>query len=247
MKGLLRMAEVAGMPAATRRFYKAATVEATDGAFGVRLDGRSPRTPAGRPLAAPTQALAALIADEWDRQGDTVKFVTMPATRLAHTALDIVPTARSQTIEGVVRFARADLLCYFADHPAVLVRRQETSWDPLLDWVRDAEGLDLMRTGGIIHIEQRPETLLALATRLDALPDFSLAGLAFASSLFGSVVLALALRAGRINAQEAMAAARLDEIFQEERWGVDADAAARTAEMALEADMAERWFAALNG
>jgi chaperone required for assembly of F1-ATPase len=75
--------------------------------------------------------------------------------------------------------------------------------------------------------------------------DFALAGLALAAPLFGSAILALALRDGRINADEAMIAARLDEIFQEEQWGVDAEAAARADAMAVEAVMLERWFAAL--
>ena len=39
---------------------------------------------------------------------------------------------------------------------------------------------------------------------------------------------------------------RLDEIFQQERWGVDEEAAERAANMLVEAVMLERWFAALR-
>jgi chaperone required for assembly of F1-ATPase len=235
------------LPRGARRFYKDATV-VDDGerGYAVRLDGRSPRSPQGRPLSLPTRALAELIADEWRAQGDTVRTDAMPATRLAHTALDVVPGARALSEEGVIRFAGADLICYFADTPASLVGRQRQTWGPLLDWARDAHGLTFTRAVGVIHQDQPPETLARLATLLAPLDDFTLAGLAFAAPLFGSAILALALRAGRLSAAEAMAAARLDEDFQAERWGVDAEAKARADALAAEAAMAEGWFVALR-
>lgn len=229
-----------------RRFYKEVTVEAEGDGFGVRLDGRAPRTPEGRPLVLPTHALASLIADEWRAQGDWIAHASMPATRLAHTAIDAVAAARGPTAEGVVRYADADLLCYFAEGPARLAHRQEKTWGPLLDWARDAHGLAFTRVVGIVHRPQPPQTLVRLEALLAPADDFSLAGMAFAAALFGSAILALALREGRINADEAMACARLDEIFQEEQWGVDAEAAARADAMAVEAVMAERWFASLR-
>jgi chaperone required for assembly of F1-ATPase len=229
-----------------RRFYKDVFVQPNEGGFAIRLDGRTPRTPRGSPLVLPTHALADLIAEEWRGQGDLIAYASMPATRLAHTAIDAVAAARGPTVEGVVRYAGADLLCYFAESPARLVHRQERIWGPLLGWARDARGLVFTRAAGIVHHPQPPETLARVAALLEPMDDFTLAGMAFAAALFGSAILALALREGRINADEAMAAARLDEIFQEEQWGVDAEAAARADAMAIEAVMAERWFAALR-
>ena len=230
-----------------RRFYTDVAIEPDGTGFAVRLDGRTPRTPQGRPLAFPTYGLADLIAGEWRAQGEWIVHATMPATRLAHTAIDAIPAMREPTAEGVVGYAAADLLCYFADRPARLVHRQERIWGPLLDWARDAHGLVFARAAGIVHHPQPPETLARLSVLLAQVDDFTLAGLAFAAPLFGSAILALALRDGRINADEAMAAARLDEIFQEEQWGVDAEAAAKADAMAVEAVMLERWFAALAG
>jgi len=229
-----------------RRFYKDVSVQADTGGFAVRLDGRTPQTPQRRPLVLPTRALADLIVGEWRAQGDWVAYASMPATRLAHTAIDAVAAARGPTVDGVLRYAGADLLCYFAETPARLVHRQEKTWEPLLDWARDAHGLAFTRAAGIVHHPQPPETLARLAALLAPMDDFTLAGIAFAAALFGSAILALALRDGRIDADDAMAAARLDEVFQEERWGVDAEAAARADAMAVEAMMAEGWFAALR-
>src|SRR5579859_6287831 len=81
-----------------RRFYKAVSVEAEGACLAVRLDGRTPRTPQGRPLVLPTRALADLIADEWRVQGDLIAYASMPATRLAHTAIDAVAAAREPTV-----------------------------------------------------------------------------------------------------------------------------------------------------
>jgi chaperone required for assembly of F1-ATPase len=82
----------------------------------------------------------------------------------------------------------------------------------------------------------------ALAIGLD---DFALAGLAFATALFGSAIIALALMRGRLTGAEAFAAAHLDEAFQEERWGVDSEAAERAEGLAADARMLEAWFTAL--
>jgi len=229
------------------RFYKEVSVEPEGRGFALRLDGRTPRTPQARPLFLPTDALADLIAGEWRSQGDWIAYASMPATRLAHTAIDAIPAARRLTVEDVVRYAGADLLCYFADAPARLSRRQEAIWGPLLEWAREAHGLAFVRTAGIVHRPQPAATLARFSDLLAAVDDFTLAGVAFAAALFGSAILALALRDGRVNADEAMAAARLDEIFQEERWGVDAEAADKADAMAVEAVMLERWFAALSG
>jgi len=229
-----------------RRFYKDVAVQPDAGGFAVRLDGRTPRTPQARPMVLPTRALADLIADEWRGQGDLIAYASMPATRLAHTAIDGVAAAREPTVEGVVRYAGADLLCYFAEGPARLVHRQEKIWGPLLDWAGDAHGLEFVRATGIVHHPQPPRSLARLAALLAPMDDFTLAGMAFAAALFGSAILALALRDGHTNADEAMAAARLDEIYQEEQWGVDAEAAARADAMAVDAVMAERWFAGLR-
>ena len=58
--------------------------------------------------------------------------------------------------------------------------------------------------------------------------------------------MALALERGRIGGEEAFDLSRLDEAYQEEQWGVDAEAAARTARLRAEADTLERWFRSLR-
>ncbi|HEY1929758.1 MAG TPA: ATP12 family protein [Caulobacteraceae bacterium] len=229
-----------------RRFYKEARAgEETGGAFPVLLDGRRARTARGSVLAAPTRALAELIASEWNAQGPSIEPADMPATRLASQVLDGGEEARAIQLKTLERYGASDLICYFADSPRALIERQSRSWGSLLDWAKSELGLDFARATGIIHREQPPQTLSRLAELARAAGPFELAGLAFGAGLFGSAVISLAMRAGRLDAAGAMDAARLDEIFQEEQWGVDAESRERAEAMAAEARLLELWFRAL--
>lgn len=229
-----------------RRFYKAVDVAPAGGAFEVRLDGRTPKSPAGKPLALPTEPLARMIADEWAGQGDHIVFAEMIATRLAWTAIDRVSEARGEVAGEVARYAGSDALCYVAEAPRDLVERQGRSWNPLLDWAREALGVELHAVEGIIHRPQPPQSIARVAALAEQLDDFGLAALAHATALFGSAALALAVQRGRVTGEEAYALSRLDEAFQEEHWGVDEEAAERTQRLTHEAIMLDRWFAALR-
>jgi chaperone required for assembly of F1-ATPase len=227
---------------APKRFYTTVTVESG----AIKLDGRAAKTPGGAPLVLPTPELAELVAEEWRGQGATIVYSRMPATRLAHTVIDAVADARDATVDSIVRFAASDLLCYFAEDPGSLVARQEATWRPLIHWAWRAQHFAFETTAGIVHRAQPPETLARVKTLVAAADDFTLAGLAFAASLFGSAILALALRDRHIDAGEAIAAARLDDLHQEERWGVDVETIGRTEALITDAIMLEAWFRGLH-
>ena len=234
-------------PERPKRFYTAASAVEAGDSFGVALDGRALRTPQGSPLRLPTIAAAELIASEWTAQGELIVVPDMPATRLAFTAIDRVAGAREEVAAEVARYAGSDLVCYFAEGPAELVARQRARWLPLLEWGEAELGLRFIPCVGVVHTAQPQETLEAveaLALRLD---DYALTGLAHAAALFGSALIALALERAHVNGPEAFALSRLDEAFQEERWGEDAEAAERTARMQAEAAALGKWFAALKG
>jgi chaperone required for assembly of F1-ATPase len=230
-----------------KRFWTAAAAGPEgEGGRPVLLDGRPARTPAGLPLRLPTRPLAELVAAEWAAVGEELDYAAMPATRLAFTVIDRVPAAREAVVDEAARYAGSDLLCYFADEPRALAERQAREWSPLLDWAEAELGLPLVRTAGVVHAPQPPETLARARDHAAALDDAQLAALAYAAPLFGSVVLALAVQRGRLTGEEAFDLSRLDEAHQEAFWGVDAEAAARTARLRAEAVMLDRWFRALE-
>jgi chaperone required for assembly of F1-ATPase len=228
-----------------KRFYQSAAAGPLDDGFGALLDGRPVRSPAGLRLVTPTLALASLIAEEWAAQGKLIDIGRMPATRLAFTTLDRVVDKRAETVAEIVRYAGTDLLCYRADGPAALIEREARAWEPVLDWARAELRLDFTPTSGIVHRAQSGVTLRRVGDLAEVLDDFALAGLAFATALYGSAVLALAVQRERLGGEEAFDLSRLDESFQQEKWGVDAEAAERTAHHRREALMIGGWFQAL--
>ena len=228
-----------------RRFYKAVETAAGEGGVGVLLDGRALKTPGGKRLVLPTEALAQQVAEEWAAQGETIEIGAMHATRLANTATDSIPQARTQTADQIAQYAASDLLCYFAEAPRALVERQHAHWGPVLDRAKDDVGLAFVRAAGIVHQPQPQGTLDRIRDLALAEDDFALAGLAFGAALYGSSVLVIALRRGWLSGQQAFELSRLDEAWQEEKWGIDAEAAERTERLRTESLMLERWFKGL--
>lgn len=229
-----------------RRFYKAVEVRETEGGFEVLLDGRSPRSARGTKLTGPTRALAELCAEEWAGQGEFIEMQGMHATRLAFTALEAISAAREATADQFAQYAGSDLLCYFAEAPQALVERQEAHWGPVLERAEQEIAVAFIRAAGIRH-QTQPETTLQRVRELALETDeFGLAGLAFGAALFGSAILALALQRGWLTGEQAHTLSRVDEAYQEEKWGIDEEAAERTARLLAEAQMLERWFRALD-
>lgn len=211
-----------------KRFYKQAGVAEEGEGFAVQLDGKPVRTPGRNLLALPTQAAARLVADEFEAQGETIDPVTMPALRLVNTAIDGVASDPQAVLEDIVRFASSDMLCYRADGPQGLIERQNAHWDPVLDWAQTAVGARLNLAEGVMHIEQPRESIAVLGAWLARRNDpFRLAALHVMTSLTGSALLALAVEAGELDADAAWLAAHVDEDWQIEHWGQDAEAVAR--------------------
>src|ERR1700733_9136461 len=80
-------------PALRRRFYERASAASGPEGHAVYLDDKPVRTPARRPLAAPTLPLAQAIAAEWDARREEIDPANMPLTRLANAIIDGVADA----------------------------------------------------------------------------------------------------------------------------------------------------------
>lgn len=229
-----------------KRFYTKADLRAVEGGLGVFLDGRLLRTPAGKALTLPTEALARLIAEEWDAQGERIDLQSMFATRLANVAIDRTPEARAEMAEEAARYASTDLTCYLAPGPEALRRQQADTWGPLRDWCGAELGVALQAVEGVAPALQPQASLDAARDFALALDNFALTALAYAVGLFGSAVLGFSVLRGRLSATEAFEASRIEEAFQNSQWGEDAEAAAVTARRRAEAAALDRWLAAVR-
>jgi chaperone required for assembly of F1-ATPase len=224
----MRAAQANMRPEPVRRFYKTAEVTEENGRFVLSLDGRRARTPGRNPLAHASRALMGRVAEEWERQRETIDPADMPLTRLLNSAIDGVAHTMAETRADILRYAGSDLLCYRAEEPDTLVARQAHAFDPILRWAPDELGARFNVTAGVMHVTQPAEALTAIGAALDAYDDpVELAALSVMTTLTGSALLALAVARGFLKPEAAWRAAHVDEDFQAERWGVDAEAMAR--------------------
>lgn len=206
-----------------KRWYRGAAID--EGRL--LLDGRPAKTKAGRPLAGGALALMDAIAGEWNAQGDTVDFSAMPMTRFSMTLIDLGPRDAPAWRAALVGFLKTDLLCYRAVEPALLAERQNAAWDPILDWASTRHGIALLSGKGVSFITQPEAAIAAGECAFGATAPAALLGMKAAAEIAGSAVIGLALHDGAFAPAALFNAARVDEAFQEERWGRDAEAAAR--------------------
>jgi chaperone required for assembly of F1-ATPase len=210
-----------------KRFYKLADVVASASGHTITLDGRAMKTPGKRAFVVPTEALARAIADEWAAQKDVIDPATMPLTRIANSAIDVVADSMREVADDIAAYAGSDLLCYRAEAPRELALRQAAAWDPLLSWAASCFGIRFEVVAGVLPVQQPAAVKSRVLAALDENSPFELSGLHVLTTLTGSAVLALAHAEGRISAAEAWAAAHVDEDWQIEHWGEDTEARKR--------------------
>ena len=210
-----------------KRFYREVTVDQVEQGFAVRLDQRPIKTAAGKPQIVPSGALAQALAAEWNAQGEELDIKLFRFRDLADYALDIVGSERGTALDNLIAFAETDTLCYRADPDEALYHRQQEVWEPLLTAFEDREKVRLERVSGIIHRSQPEETIKTLRVRLDALDNFTLAGLQTVTSLATSLCIGLSALDTDADADLLWAAANLEELWQAELWGQDSEAEAR--------------------
>jgi chaperone required for assembly of F1-ATPase len=231
-------------PAPPKRFYEQAGVEERDGSFVLALDGRPARTPARQPLALPTRALGEALAEEWQAQGDVIDPAVMPLTRLANSAIDGVASNPAGVVEDLAKYARSDLTFYRAAEPDRLVAEQAAAWGPILAWAYEALGARFILSEGVMFVAQPEASIAAIRARLEEITSpFRLAALHVMTTLTGSVLIALAHALGCLSAEEAWAAAHVDEHFQERVWGEDEEAMQRRARRKADFLAASRFYA----
>lgn len=212
-----------------RRFWKVADAVERDSGWAVELDGKALRTPARKQLTVPTEALARAISGEWNAVEEKIDPRSMPLTGLANAAVDRVAPNRRAFAEGLARYAEADLACYRAEGPRALVDLQADHWDPLLGWGRRRFDVDFNTTTGIVHVAQPAATVERLVHAISALDDFQLAGLSPLVTIGGSLLAALGVLEGAFTPEQAWDAVSVDDRWQLEQWGSDAEAEAALA------------------
>ena len=218
-----------------KRFYKSVEVVPREGGFSFTLDGRTARTPARRPIQLPTRQAAEALAQEWAAVEGEVDPRLMPFTRLVNSVIDGVSHTRAEVLDEILRYVSSDLLFYRAAEPTALVRAQEAAWNPVVDRIQGLLQSPFLLAEGVVFVPQPRTTLDRFAEVAGSLiggeggAPFRLGALHVMTTLTGSALLATAVASDWVTAEQAWAAAHIDEDYQIAEWGEDADAAERRA------------------
>ena len=204
-----------------KRFWFDVTSEEVSTGFTVLLDGVPLQTPASTVLVVPTQALADHIAAEWNAQEDRIDLLSMPFTRITNTAIDKVAPHFFEVVNQLAAYAETDHLCYRAEGPQALVKRQADAWDPLLAWAAKMFDAPLKVVTGVMFVKQPCKSLAHLRERITRLSPFELAAVHDLIALSGSLVASLAVIYRKKAAEDIWKLCRIDEIWQIEQWGAD--------------------------
>lgn len=216
--------------------------------FTVTLDGRALRTPMGRPLALPSQDLAWAVAVEWNAVQGAIQPQQMPLMTTVCTALDQVAFQPQHYREQCLRFLQTDTVCYWADpvDNRVLHNKQQQAWNKRLHpWIVNDFCAGVVAPGQVTEGEAtvlfprrnnnkntgssntlttglpHPPTLTTSCARwVHSLDAWHLAALHAACAEAKSLLVAAALIAGALDAQQALTAARVEEEFQIAAWGL---------------------------
>lgn len=217
-------------------------------AWQIYLDDIPLRTPAKRDFTLPNPALAESIAAEWQHQGEVILPHTMPHSQLAFTWLDKLADAQSRTavIRHLLGYAHSDLVCHRDTAKSDLRRRQDEVWDSLLGHLVTRYRLFMRIHDGFMETGQSEETVAAFATLLESADGWRLTGISAATELTGSLVIAVAMADGVIDAETAFRAAECDALYQMEKWGEDTEARQRQAILLAECQALSAWFHLLD-
>jgi chaperone required for assembly of F1-ATPase len=229
-----------------KRFWKDVSIGPVEGGWRVLLDGRGVKTPGGRAQVVPSEALAQALAEEWAAQGDEIDPAGFMFRDMADYALDVVAGEPAPVLAAVLKYGETDTLCYRGEPGEALTRRQESEWEPLLAAAEMRFGVGFVRVAGVMHRPQPAETLAVLEGVVAGLGPLRLAAVQNLASLAASLVVALAALEPGADLGHLWNAASLEEDWQAEMWGRDAEAEARR-ERRGQAFLAAAGFAAAAG
>ena len=206
-----------------KRFWKETHLKEGDNGYIITLDGREVKTPQGSAMRVPQRPLAEAICKEWDDQQQEINPEAMPMFKFTVTAIDRVTPQRAAIVHELANYGANDLLCYREENDQRLSAHQHQSWQPYLDWLEQTHAITLKVFSGIMPGDQAQDMKNAMVNLVDRHDDFALAGLHTMVTCSGSLVLGLAAKEKLHPIDTIFEAAFLDDLWQQEKWGYDAE------------------------
>ncbi|KAM7534540.1 hypothetical protein Aperf_G00000112352 [Anoplocephala perfoliata] len=188
--------------------------------YEILLDKSRLRTPGGNILCVPHEGLALAVAHEWDSQKQNIERFTLPLTNICGHIIDN-PTERSKetVVNGIMEFADTDTICYRVDFPEELHAEQESQWGAVLDIIQTQYNFRPPVTTGFGLAPISAEFRDLIVSHLLSYNRWGLIGIQTCVENLKSLWLTLAMVDGYITSRRAVELSRLEQTFQERRWG----------------------------
>ncbi len=209
---------------AGRKFWKEVRVIELSTGFGIQLDGKFAMTPGKNPLVVSHLSLAEKMFEEFQNQEQKINPATMPFTRRTNTTIDRIPDTRNEIVDTLLNYGHTDLVCYRATSPPELIKWQSKHWDPVITLLEKKLSIRMKTGEGIIPFEQNSLAIDAFSKKIHSFDNFLLCGFSELVPLLGSLVLSFSYLYGFGSKDHIWKLSRIDEEWQEKKWGIDPEA-----------------------
>lgn len=198
---------------ALKRFYKQAKLRDENAHYGIDLDGRPLKSPAGELILIESQMLVNAICDEWNNQQDIIDVSTMPLYGIFVTQIDKTASQRQDILQNLIPYIDGDLLFYHAPEPQGLRLVQEQLWGRILKDTESLCGIDLTITHDLGSIQQSPHYHDYIMDTVEGMNDAEFTVFHILTSVTGSVILSLLGTLGKLSEDEIIKTINAEEDY----------------------------------
>ena len=205
-----------------KKFWKIVRVKKKlKNSYDILLDKRILKTPMQKDLIFSNYKIAKETALEWDIDEKEINTENMVFYGLISTAIDKISNDKVSYIENVLGFINTDLICYRADGPNELVDLQNSSWNPIISFIKKYIDVELKFFIGVMPSKQSLEIFNRLKTLINSFSDIEISALHRMTNLTGSIFISICILKGDVLKNEAFELSFLDELYQAKNWGIE--------------------------
>ena len=205
-----------------KKFWKIVQVKTKlKNSFEILLDKRILKTPMQKDLIFSNYKIAKETALEWDIDEKEINTENMVFYGLISTAIDKICNDKVLYIENVLGFINTDLICYRADGPSELVDLQNSSWNPIISFIKKYIDVEVESFIGVMPSKQSLKIFNRLKTLINSFSDIEISALHRMTNLTGSIFISICILKGDVLKNEAFELSFLDELYQAKNWGIE--------------------------
>ena len=189
-----------------------------DSNYQVLLDKMQLKTELGNLVLLPKE-LAVSVSKEWRSGQDFSKIKSKFYTKFCFRVFDYTALFKLKVFKKIIEYADCDLICYLAESPEELTKRQKKILSNYIDWSNQRFSIKLKVATGISYVKQEDKNKLIIQNYLERLNDIELTIIDELTNLTGSFFISCALFNKAVGAMDAWNASNIEDSYRIEKWG----------------------------